>query len=81
VEEGGRTGLTAATTAVLFRAMLFFTPVATMIPAEATAPALILIGLLMMPAIQNINFEDFTESLPAFGTTFSTSFTFNLETA
>ena len=78
VEEGGRTGLTAVTTAVAFLVLLLFTPVATMIPSAATAPALILIGLLMMPAIQSINFEDFTESLPAFITIVFTAFTFNL---
>ncbi|MFW6269250.1 MAG: NCS2 family permease, partial [Bacillota bacterium] len=78
VEEGGRTGLTAIVTGIAFLLMIFFTPVATMIPEQATAPALILIGLLMMPAIQNINFNDFTESLPAFITIIFTAYTFNL---
>ncbi len=78
VEEGGRTGLTALVTGLVFALMLFFTPVATMIPGAATAPALILIGLLMMPAIVSIDFDDFTESLPAFITIVFTAFTFNL---
>ncbi|MFP4200577.1 MAG: NCS2 family permease, partial [Clostridia bacterium] len=78
VEEGGRTGLTALVTGIVFALMIFFTPLAAMIPGAATAPALILIGLLMMPAITSIDFDDFTEALPAFITIVFTAFTFNL---
>ncbi|MFO7941953.1 MAG: NCS2 family permease [Bacillota bacterium] len=78
VEEGGRTGLTALVAGIAFALMVFFTPVAAMIPGAATAPALILIGLLMMPAINSIDFDDFTEALPAFITIVFTAFTFNL---
>ena len=78
VEAGGRTGLTAVTTAVIFFLMLFLTPIATIIPSEATAPALVLIGLLMLPAIKEVDFGDFTEALPAFVTILFTAFTFNL---
>lgn len=77
VESGGRTGLTAATTGILFLLMLFVTPIIHIIPDAATAPALILVGLLMVSSVQNINFKDTTESLPAFMTIVVTIFTFN----
>ena len=66
VAEGGRTGLTSLTVAGLFALALFFAPVFTMIPAAATAPALILVGLFMLSPIKKIDFEDFTEAIPAF---------------
>lgn len=78
VEAGGRTGLTALVTSLAFFATLFLTPLAVMIPTAATAPALILIGLQMMSTIKNVNFDDFTQALPAFITIVVTVFTFNL---
>jgi adenine/guanine/hypoxanthine permease len=66
VVEGGRTGLTAATTAVLFLLALFISPLFLMIPAAATAPALIFVGLFMMTPVRDIDFEDYTEAIPAF---------------
>jgi|SRR5690554_2739511 len=66
VSEGGRTGLTSVVVGILFLLALFFTPLAGMVPGVATAPALIIVGVLMMGAITGINFEDFTEALPAF---------------
>lgn len=66
VAEGGRTGLTALTTGVLFLLALLFSPIFLMIPAAATSPALIIVGLFMMSPIKNIDFDDFTEALPAF---------------
>jgi adenine/guanine/hypoxanthine permease len=67
VTEGGRTGLTALTTGVLFIIALIFSPVLTTIPAFATAPALIVVGLFMISAILKIDLAaDFTEALPAF---------------
>jgi AGZA family xanthine/uracil permease-like MFS transporter len=67
VAEGGKTGLTSLTTAVLLLVSLLFSPVLTIIPSFATAPALILVGLFMVSAISKIDFtEDFTEALPAF---------------
>ncbi|WP_025785783.1 NCS2 family permease [Sporosarcina sp. D27] len=77
VEAGGRTGLTAVTTGLLFLLTIFITPLIMIIPTEATAPALILVGLTMLSAVRNINFEDVTESLPAFMTIVITIFTFN----
>lgn len=66
VAEGGRTGLTALTTAVLFILALFLSPLFLMIPSAATAPALVLVGVMMMTPVKDINFEDYTESIPAF---------------
>ncbi len=66
VAEGGKTGLTSLTTAALFFVALFFAPLFTMVPAAATAPALVLVGFFMMSPILKINFDDFTEAIPAF---------------
>jgi len=66
VAEGGKTGLTALSTAALFLIALFFAPLFTMVPAAATAPALILVGFFMMSPILKIDFENYTESIPAF---------------
>lgn len=68
VSEGGRTGLTSLTTAVLFILALFFGGLVGIVPGEATAPALVIVGVLMIGAITKIDFEDFTEALPAFFT-------------
>ncbi|MGL4772102.1 MAG: NCS2 family permease [Clostridium sp.] len=75
VEEGGRTGLTSVAAGVCFALTIFLTPIAGMIPNEATAPALILIGLLMISGIKNIEFDEFTEAFPAFATITFTAFT------
>jgi AGZA family xanthine/uracil permease-like MFS transporter len=66
VSEGGRTGLTSLSVAAMFAIALFFAPVFTMVPGAATAPALILVGFFMMSPILKINFDDFTEAIPAF---------------
>jgi len=66
VASGGRTGLTAVSTAFMFIIALFLSPLFLMVPASATAPALIIVGLFMISAIVKINFDDMTESLPAF---------------
>ncbi len=66
VAEGGKTGLTSLTTAALFLIALFFAPLFTMVPGAATAPALVLVGFFMMSPILNIDFDNFTESIPAF---------------
>ena len=64
--EGGKTGLTAVVTGILFLAALFIAPIAGLVPGAATAPALIIVGVLMMESIVDIDFSDFTEALPAF---------------
>ena len=66
VAEGGKTGLTSLATAGLFLIALFFAPAFTMVPGAATAPALILVGFFMMSPILKIDFENYTESIPAF---------------
>ena len=66
VAQGGRSGLTALSVAGCFAVSLFFSPLFLSIPAAATAPALIIVGLLMLEAVKNIPFDDFSESIPAF---------------
>ncbi|WP_446898783.1 NCS2 family permease [Clostridium sp. LBM24168] len=66
VTAGGRTGLTSVTVGILFILSLFFSGLVGIVPTEATAPALIIVGVLMMSAVTKINFDDFTEALPAF---------------
>ena len=64
VEAGGRTGLTALTTGVLFLACIFLAPIAAIIPAAATSAALIYVGILMVANLRNIDFDDMTQVLP-----------------
>ena len=66
VAEGGRTGLTAAVAAILFGLSLFLSPIFLAIPSFATAPALIVVGFLMISSILKIDFNDYTESIPAY---------------
>ncbi|MCU7550121.1 NCS2 family permease [Chitinophagaceae bacterium LB-8] len=78
IGEGGRTGLTAVTTGILFLLALILAPIATLIPNAATAPALIIVGLLMVSSISEINFNDFTEGLPAFMCIIMMPFTYSI---
>ena len=64
VEAGGRTGLTALTTAVLFLACMFLAPIAAIIPGAATSAALIYVGVLMLQGLKNVNFDDMDQMLP-----------------
>ncbi|MDR1831957.1 MAG: NCS2 family permease [Fusobacteriaceae bacterium] len=66
VSAGGRTGLTAVTTGLLFLASLFLAPVFLAVPGFATAPALIVVGFLMVTSITKIDFEDFSETIPCY---------------
>ncbi|NLS44563.1 MAG: NCS2 family permease [Firmicutes bacterium] len=66
VADGGRTGLTGVTVAVLFLLSLFFAPLVELIPGAATAPALVIVGIYMMEPVVKIDFSDFTEAIPAF---------------
>jgi AGZA family xanthine/uracil permease-like MFS transporter len=66
IEAGGRTGLTAITGAVLFLPFLFLAPLLSMIPAVATAPALVLVGVFMMQPVTKINWLQMDEAIPAF---------------
>ena len=64
VEAGGRTGLTALTTGVLFLACMFLSPIAAIIPGAATSSALIYVGILMLQGLKNVNFEDMDQMVP-----------------
>lgn len=66
VNEGGRSGLTAFVTGACFLVALFFAPLFLAIPAAATAPVLVLVGLMMMGAVVKIDFNNYAESVPAF---------------
>lgn len=66
IAQGGRTGLTAFTTAMCFVVALFFAPLFLAMPAAATAPVLVIVGLFMVTPILTIDFEDYSESIPAF---------------
>ncbi|MCF8018056.1 MAG: NCS2 family permease [Vallitaleaceae bacterium] len=66
VSDGGRTGLTAVSTAALFAIALFFSPIFLAVPAFATAPALIIVGFYMMESVAKITFSDYSEAIPAF---------------
>lgn len=78
VAEGGRTGLTALSTAFMFFLSLFLAPLFLVVPSAATAPALVVVGLFMMSPITKINFDDFTESLPAFLTIVMMPFSYSI---
>lgn len=78
IAEGGRTGLTGVVIAFLFFLSLFLSPILTAIPGYATAPVLIVLGLLMMEPITKIDFSDFTEGLPVFLTLILTLLTYSI---
>jgi adenine/guanine/hypoxanthine permease len=78
IAEGGRTGLTAVVVSLLFVLALVFSPLVGLIPPQATAPVLILVGVLMMSEIVHIRFEDFTEALPAFLTIIMMPLTYSI---
>ena len=78
VEEGGRTGLTAITTAVLFLLALFLWPIFSVIPSFATSSALIVVGFLMMKNVAKIPWDDVTEALPAFFAIFAMPFFYSI---
>lgn len=68
VAEGGRTGLTAVTVGLMFVLSLFLEPLFGSIPSAATSPALIIVGVMMITPVKTINFDDYTEAIPAFMT-------------
>ena len=78
VEEGGRTGVTAIVVAILFLLALFLTPMFTAVPAAATAPALIVVGALMMSSIRDIEWTQIDEALPAFLTVAAMPLTYSI---
>jgi len=78
VSVGGRTGMTAVVTAMLFGVSLFFAPTVTAIPPQAYGPALVMVGAMMIAPIRKIDFDDYTELLPAFAIIALMSFTYNI---
>jgi len=78
IEAGGRTGLTAVTVAGCFLLALIFTPILTIIPPQATAPALIMVGIFMLHGLARLDFEDLTELAPAFVTMIAMPLTFSI---
>jgi AGZA family xanthine/uracil permease-like MFS transporter len=78
VGEGARTGIASIVTGLLFAATLLFTPIAAIVPAEATTPALVLIGALMMAQIRHVDFTNFEIAVPAFLTIVLMPFTYSI---
>lgn len=78
IAEGGRTGLTALTTAVMFIVAIIFAPIISVIPSAATAPALIFVGVLMLSGVKDIDFSDITDSIPSFITITFMPFTYSI---
>lgn len=78
VAEGGRTGLTAVVAAILFGLSLFLSPIFLAIPSFATAPALIVVGFLMITSITKIDFADYTEAIPAYITIIAMPFMYSI---
>jgi adenine/guanine/hypoxanthine permease len=78
VSEGGRTGLTAVVTGVLFLLAMFFSPIAGVIPPEATAPALVIVGYFMMTMVRDIEWSDPAIGIPALLTIVMMPFTYSI---
>lgn len=78
VAEGGRTGLSAVVVGVLFLAAMFFAPLIAVIPPVATAPALIVVGFLMLAPVRELSFERFDEAFPAFLTLLAIPLTYSI---
>ena len=80
IEEGGRTGLTSVTVAILFLVSIVLAPVIGIIPTAATAPALIVVGILMAGSFADINWKDFAEAVPAFFAGILMALTYSIST-
>lgn len=78
IAQGGRTGLTSVVSGLIFLLSLFFSPIFLAIPSFATAPALIIVGFLMMQQVTKIDFEDLPEAIPAFITIFAMPFLYSI---
>jgi AGZA family xanthine/uracil permease-like MFS transporter len=78
IGDGARTGLASITTGLLFVVTIFLSPLAQFVPSEAAAPALVIVGVLMMAQVRNIDFSDFTIALPAFLTMVLMPFTYSI---
>ncbi len=80
VEQGGRTGLTSLTVAVLFALAIFFSPLVSMVPGAATSPALVMVGIYMMMSMRDLDFSDFSNIIPAAVAIFTMPFTYSIGT-
>lgn len=80
IEAGGKTGLTSVTTAMLFLLCIVISPIAGLVPGIATAPALIVVGIMMAGSLREINWHDFEEAVPAFLTVALMSFAYGITT-
>ena len=80
VAQGGRTGLTAIVTALLFVGAIFFTPIVKIVPGYATAPALIIVGVYMMMSLRDLNYDDWTDLIPAVVGFFMMPFAYSIAT-
>ena len=78
IEAGGRTGLTALVVAVLFAISSFFSPLVSIVPTQATAPILIIVGVMMLSNLKNIKWADLDEAIPAFFTSIFMGFTYSI---
>ncbi|MGE5506992.1 MAG: solute carrier family 23 protein, partial [Chitinophagales bacterium] len=78
VGEGGRTGLTSVVTGILFLLAMFLAPIAGIVPQAATAPALIIVGFLMMTIVKDIKFDQYDEAIPAFLILLGIPLTYNI---
>lgn len=80
VAQGGRTGLASIVTALLFVAAIFFTPLVGIVPAYATAPALVIVGMYMMVSLRDLNYDDWTEAIPSMLGFFMMPFAYSIAT-
>jgi AGZA family xanthine/uracil permease-like MFS transporter len=80
IAEGGKTGLSSVVTGLLFLAAIFAAPLFGIVPAAATAPALIIVGVMMMASVTNIDFNELSEAIPAFLTIVLMPFTYSIAT-
>ncbi|MGE9834952.1 NCS2 family permease [Streptococcus orisratti] len=78
IGAGGRTGLTALVVAVLFAISSFFSPLVSIVPTQATAPILIIVGVMMLSNLKNITWDDMAEAVPAFFTSIFMGFTYSI---
>ena len=79
IAEGGRTGMTSLVTALMFLGAILFAPIVSIVPAAATAPALIFVGILMLGNIRDVDFSDMSNALPAFCTIVFMPFTYSID--
>lgn len=78
IEEGGRTGLTSVFTAIFFLLCIVLSPIVGVVPPQATAPALIVVGIMMLGSFVDINWKDFSEAIPAFFAGITMAFFYNI---